>query len=141
MDLILRCVSNNPVRRARAAEIIQRMADMVHQFPPSFADLVEMLHRIETESNEKQTLRGENQRLVAEAEQHHAEVEQVRTEVTTDLNAQSTAARTQLRRENQRLEQLAKNQQEEIESSEFAWSIQIEETRIQLAHTEALHSE
>ena len=136
MDLILRCVSNNPVRRARATEIIQRMADMVHQFPPSFADRVEMLQRIETESNEKQTLRGENQRLVTEAEQHHAEVEQVRAEVSAEVNAQ-----TQLRRENQRLEQLAQHCQEEIESSQLAHSLEIEQTRVLLAHAEALQNE
>ena len=141
MDLILRCVSNNPVRRARAAEIIQRMADMVHQFPPSFADQVEMLQRIQTESNEKQTLRGENRRLVAEAEQHQAEVEQVCAKVTAELNAQHTAARTQLRRENQRLEQLAQHCQEEIECSQLAHSIEIEQTRVQLEHTEALQSD
>ena len=138
MGLILRCVSNNPVRRARAAEVIQRMADMVHQFPPSFADRVEMLQRIEAENNEKHTLRGENLRLVAEAEQHQAEVEQVRADITTELNAQNTAAQTQLRRENQRLEQLAQHRQEEIGSCQFAHSIEIEETRLQLAHTEAL---
>ena len=93
MDLILRCVSNNPVRRARAAEIIQRMADMVCQFPPSFANRVEMLQRIETETNEKQTLRAESQRLAAEAEQHQAEMEQVRTEVTAELNTRGRSRR------------------------------------------------
>ena len=103
MDLILRCVSNNPARRARAAEIIQQMADMVHQFPPSFADKIEMLHRIETESNEKQTLRAENQRLVAEAEQHQAEVQQ-----------------------------LVQGHQEEIERFQLAHSIENVQTRLQL---------
>ena len=139
MDLILRCVSNNPVRRARAAEIIQRMADMVYLFPPSFADRVEMLQRIETESNEKQTLRSENRRLVAEAERYQAEVEQVRAEVTAELNDQDTVAQTQLRRENQRLEQLAQYHQEEIERSKFTHSIEIVETRLQLQ--EALQTE
>ena len=139
MDLILRSVSNNPVRRARAAEIVQRMADMVHQFPPSFADRVEMLQRIETESNEKQTLRSENRRLVAEAEQHQAEVEQVHAEVSAELNDQNTAAQTQLRRENQRLEQLVQYRQEEIKRSEFTHSIEIVEKRLQLQ--EALQTE
>ena len=141
MDLILRCVSNNPVRRARAAEIVQQLAGMVRQFPPSFADIVEMLQRIQTETNEKQTLRAESQRLVAEAEQHQAEVEQVRTEVTAELNAHNTAAQTWLRGEIQRLEQLDQHRLEEIKRSELAHSIEIEETHLQLAHTEALLSE
>ena len=132
MDLILRCVSNNPVRRARAAEIIQRLGDMVRQFPPSFADRVEMLRRIETDTNENQTLRAESQRLAAEAEQHQAEVEQVRNEVTTDLNAQYATAQTQLRGEIRRLEQLAQHRQEEIERSLLAHSVEIAEIRLRL---------
>ena len=53
------------------------MGDMVCQFPPLFADRIEMLKRIETEIHEKQTLRAESQRLAAEAEQHKAKVEQL----------------------------------------------------------------
>ena len=171
MDLILRCVSNNPAGRARAAESVQRLGDMIHQFPPSFADRVKMLQRIETEINEKQMLRAESQRLAVEARQckgeveqvvtkmnksheavveriltemtaqnqthqaeleqvrsdiraqiHQAELKQVRTEVTAELNAQNTAAQTQLRGEIQRLELLAQHRQEEIERSEVVHS-------------------
>ena len=179
MDLILRCISNNPARRARAAESVQRLGDMLHQFPLSFADKIEMLQRIETETNEKQTLSAESQRLVAEAEQnqlereeliqhhqaeveqvrtemraqdeihqiemraqnetHRAEVEQVRTEVKAELNAQHTAAQTQLRGEIQKLEQLALHRQEETEHSELEHSIEIVGTRLQLQ--EALQTE
>ena len=69
MDLIRRCVHNDPVRRVRATEIVQRMDDMVRQFPPSFADRVKMLQRIETETKEKETFKIENQILAAEVEQ------------------------------------------------------------------------
>ena len=163
MDLILRCVSNNPVRRARAAEIIQRMADILHQFPPSFADRVEMVQRMRVDVTEKGSLSEEIETFAAEYEQsrlereeliqqhqaemraenetHRAEVEQVRTEVTAELNAQNTAAQTQLRREIQRLEQLARHCEEEIESSELTHSIEIEQTRLQLAHTDTLKSD
>ena len=88
MDLILRCVSNNPARRARAVEIVQQMSDIARQFPPSFANRVDMLQQIETEAGEKQTLTTENQRLLAEAERHQAEVKQVRTEVTAEMDVQ-----------------------------------------------------
>ena len=140
MDLILRCISNNPARRASAEEIVPRMSDMTLQFPPSFANRVEMLQRIETEAGEKQTLTTENQRLVAEAEQHQAEIEQVRTEVTAELSAQTTAAQAQLRGDIHRLEQLAQHRQEEIERSELAHSIEIEQTRLRLAELQT-HSE
>ena len=149
MNLILRCVSNNPVRRARAAEIIQQMSDMVHQFPPTFANRVEMLQQIKTESNEKQTLRAESQRLAAEAQesrlemeelikQHKAEVEQVRS---AELNGQSTAAQMQLRSENERLVNLAQHCQEDVERSKLAHSIEIEKTRLQLEHSIALQAD
>ena len=210
MDLILRCVSNNPARRARAAESVQRLGDMIHQFPPSFADRVKMLQRIETEINEKQMLRAESQRLAVEARQckgeveqvvtkmnksheavverfhtemtaqnqthqaeleqvrsdmrtqsqthqaeleqvrsdiraqneiHQAELKQVRTEVTAEFKALNTAAQTQLWGEIQRLELLAQHRQEEIERSEVGHSVEIEQTRLQLAHSDALQSE
>ena len=86
--------------------------------------------RIKTDAGEKQTLTTENQRLVAETDR---QVEQVRTEVTAELSAQSTAA------------QLAQHRQEVIEWSELAHSIEIEQTRLRLAelqiHGEALDVE
>ena len=103
MDLILRCVSNDPVRRFRAAEIVQRMDDMVRQFPPSFANRVEMLQQIQSDINEKQALTIESQRLVAEVEQHQAEVEQ-----------------------------LVQDHQGELERSQMAHTIEIAETRLRL---------
>ena len=149
MGLILRCVSNNPERRARAAEIVQQVEHMTHQSPPTFANRVEMLQRIRADANEKGSLREENETFAAEYEQsllereeliqqHQAEAEQVRNEVA-ELNAQYTAAQNQLRREIQRLEQLAQHRQEEIDRSELAHMIVIAETRLQLQ--EALQTE
>ena len=150
MGLILRCVSNDPEQRARAAEIVQQVEHMTRQSPPTFANRVEMLQRIRADATEKGSLREENETFAAEYEQsrvekeelvqqHQAEVEQVRTEVTAEVNAQYTAVQTQLRGEIQRLEQLAQHRQEEIERSEIAHSFEIEETRLQLQ--EALQTE
>ena len=150
MGLILRCVSNDPERRARAAEIAQQVEHMTRQSPPTFANRVEMLQRIRVDATEKGSLREEIETFAAEYEQsrlereelvqqHQVEVEQVRTEVTAELNAQNTAAQTQLRGEIQRLEQLAQHRQEEIERSEIAHSIEIAETRLHLQ--EALQME
>ena len=152
MDLILRCVSNDPEQRATAAQMVQRMEDMTRHSPPAFPNRVEMLQRIRADATEKGSLREEIETFAAEYEQsqlereeliqqHRAEVEQVRTEVSAELNAQNTAAQTQLRRENQRLQQLAQSCHEEIESSQLAHSIEIEETHLKLARTEALHSD
>ena len=150
MDLILRCVSNDPQQRATATQMVQRMEHMTRHSPPAFPNRVEMLQRIRADGIEKGSLREENETFAAEYEQsqlereelihqHQAEVEQVRNEVTAELNAQNTAAQTQLRGEIQRLEQLAQYRQEEIEHSELVHSIEIVETRLQLQ--EALQTE
>ena len=163
MDLILRCVSNDPEQRATAAQMVQRMEHMTRHSPPAFPNRVEMLQRIRADATEKGSLMEENETFAAEYEQsrlereeliqqhqgemraqnetHRAEVEQARAEVTAELNALNTAVQTQLRRENRRLEQLAQHCQEEIDRFELAHSIEIEETRLQLTYTEAIQSD
>ena len=152
MDLILRCVSNDPQQRATAAQMVQQMEYMTRHSPPAFPSQVEMLHRIRVDTTEKGTLREEIEVFAAEYEQHRlereeliqqhqAEVEQVRTEITAELNTQNTVAQTQLRGEIQRLEQLSQHCQEQIEHFKLAHSVEIEQTQLQSAHTEALQSE
>ena len=133
MDLILRCVSNDPQQRATAAQMVQQMEHMARDSPPAFQNRVQMLQQIRADATAKGSLMEENETFAAEYEQsrlemeelvqqHQAEVEQVRTEVAAELNAQNTAAQTQLRGEIQRLEQLAQHRQEEIERSEISHS-------------------
>ena len=38
MDLILKCINNHPQTRAHASEIVERLAEMVLQFPASFTN-------------------------------------------------------------------------------------------------------
>ena len=59
MDLILKCVNNHPQTRAHTSEIMERLADMVLQFPATFANRLEMLSFIGHQEEEKQTLRIE----------------------------------------------------------------------------------
>jgi serine/threonine protein kinase len=56
MDLILKCIHNHPQARAHASEIVGRLAEMVLQFPASFANRLEMLRRIEADGEEKRAL-------------------------------------------------------------------------------------
>ena len=66
MDLILKCIHNYPKSRAHASEIVGRLAEMVLQFPASFANrLDEALRQIETLSREIRELREENRRTEA----------------------------------------------------------------------------
>ena len=64
MDLILRCINNDPRRRAHASEIVERLSAMKLQFPSSFANRLEMLRQTEHQKEEKQALRdkGETER-------------------------------------------------------------------------------
>ena len=110
MDLILKCINNDPRRRAHASEIVERMTAIVLQFPASFANRLEMLRQINGLIEEKRALReegeAENQRkdqeiikLRNEAKEkddenvrlnivYSSEVEQLKLEVR-DLNAQN----------------------------------------------------
>ena len=61
MDLILKCIDNHTQTRAHASEIMERLAEMVLQFPASFANRLEMLRQIERMEEEKQALREEGE--------------------------------------------------------------------------------
>ena len=114
MNLILKCVSNDPQQRAKSAEMVQRMEEMTCHSPPAFPNRVEMLQKLRADATENGSLREENEAFAAEYEQnrlereeliqqHEVEVEKVRTEVKVQVNAQTTAARSQLRGEIHRL--------------------------------------
>ena len=59
MDLIMRCLSNNPQRRPRAAEIVGRMVGVVLEHPPSFENRVEILQRVSALLTENRELEEE----------------------------------------------------------------------------------
>ena len=62
MDLILKCIHNHPRATAHASEIVERLAEMVLQFPTSFANrLDEALRQNETLDKENRDLKKENQ--------------------------------------------------------------------------------
>ena len=50
------CLSNNPLTRPEAPEILARINEVMPQFPPSFQNKVEMLQRIEADHNAKRSL-------------------------------------------------------------------------------------
>ena len=62
MDLICKCIDNYVQSRAHANEIVERLADMVLQFPASFANRLEMLRQIEADGEEKRALTEEGKR-------------------------------------------------------------------------------
>ena len=62
MDLICKCINNHPQARPHTSEIVERLAEIVLQFPTSFANRVEMLRRIEVDGEEKRALTEEGER-------------------------------------------------------------------------------
>ena len=57
MDLILRCINNDPRRRAHADEIVERLSVIALQFPASFANRLEMLRSSKSKEEENRALR------------------------------------------------------------------------------------
>ena len=57
MDLILKCIDNDPQARSRVTKIVEWLIKMVEQFPASLADQLEML--------------AENKNLIPESDQHY----------------------------------------------------------------------
>ena len=66
MDLIRKCIDNYPQSRAHVSEIVGRLAEMVLQFPASFANrLDEALRQNEALAKENRDLREENKQIKA----------------------------------------------------------------------------
>ena len=81
MDLIRKCIHNHPRARAHASEIVGRLAEMVLQFPASFANRLEMLRQIEADGVEKRALTEEGQRKDRAVQQKERQISSLRQEV------------------------------------------------------------
>ena len=81
MDLILKCIHNYPKSRAHASEIVGRLAEMVLQFPASFANRLEMLRQIEADGEEKRGLTEEGERKDRAFQQKESQISSLREEV------------------------------------------------------------
>ena len=136
MDLILRCVNNDPLVRPRAGVIVERLAAMVLQFPASFANRLEMLRHFQQLEEEMQALREEKEvencrhqeemsslREKAQETEHESvhqnliyssEIEQLRRQVR-DLNTRNQLLKTKYEADNSELsEKLAICQAQQV---------------------------
>ena len=77
MNLILKCINNHPKSRAHAIEIVERLEEMVLQFPTSFDNRLDALRRIEAVTKENSDLREEKLALREDIER---EIHELRTE-------------------------------------------------------------
>ena len=63
MDLIQKCIKNNPRQRASTCEIKQRVLETKQQFPSLYTNQLEMLGKIEKQEDEKKIFREEGEEM------------------------------------------------------------------------------
>jgi chromosome segregation ATPase len=84
MDLIYKCINNHPQARAHASEIVGQVAEMMLQFPASFANRLEILRQIERERREKSALSEEGERKDGIILQKENQISSLRKEVQVE---------------------------------------------------------
>ena len=89
MDLIRKCIDNYVQSRAHANEIVERLANMVLQFPASFANRLEMQRQIEADGEEKRALTEEGERKDRVIQQKEDEISLHREEAQADKDKNS----------------------------------------------------
>ena len=161
MDLILRCVNNDPQVRPHASEIVERLAAMVLQFPASFANRLEMLRHIQHLEEEKRALEereAEMQALMDEREaEKEAEQQAMREEREAERQAlmeereaerqalmeereaerqalmeEREAENRQNQQEISRLREEAQKKAEEVDQLNLCYSSEVEELKLQV---------
>ena len=80
MDLILRCISNDPPKRGNAYETVQQLKDIVLKFPPSFANKLDMLSRIQAMEKAKRNLVATSEKKDEENERGLKQIEEMEEE-------------------------------------------------------------
>ena len=82
MNLIKKCLDNDPQRRAHVREIVDELSAMATKFPKLFANELEMLRQIEAYSEEKKILiSGIQQQEMEKMWQVHQELEKYKRDI------------------------------------------------------------
>ena len=137
MDLILKCIHNHPRARAHASEIVGRLAEMVLQFPASFANRLEMLRQIEEDEREKRAFTEEGERKDKIIQEKSNEILMNREEILALTEEGESKDRVIQQKENQisslRKDILAKEEQKsaEIDRLKLAHSSEVEQLNLQ----------
>ena len=91
MDLILKCVNNHPQARAHASEIVERLAEMVLQFPTAWGNRLEMRRHIEAVEEEKRALIKEVEKKDRDIQQKEIQIISLHQEEVRAKEEQKTA--------------------------------------------------
>ena len=145
MDLIQKCINNDPQLRPHASEIVGQVGEVASQFPASLANRLEMLRQIETVEEENRALTEEGERkdrvikqkadeislhreeVQAEQEQkiteidqlnivHSSEVEQLRLQIS-DLSTHSQLTKAEKEAEIKELKSKARALESQVENN------------------------
>ncbi len=106
MDLVMRCLNNNPQRRPGACDIVDRMVGVALEHPPSIENRVEMLQRVSA--------------LLTEKGQLEAEI--VRKDSAIEEKAQDIGALTEEKR----------RQEEDVERMQLVHSVETDQLKLEI---------
>jgi N-acetylneuraminic acid mutarotase len=128
MTLIQGCLSNSPSHRPTSSEVHQRVSAVAADHPPSFTNIVEMMDRIKTLSQENERVLAEKDTAVAEK---NREIAEIRTE--KDVARENEKILSELKEAQSTIGSLRESHSIEVEA------LQIENTDIR-ADIEHLHA-
>ena len=136
MHLILKCIHNHPKSRARASEIVERLADMVLQFPASFANRLEMLRQIEADGEEKRALTEEGERKGNEISLHREEAQAEKDKNSAEIHRlklahSSEVEQLQLQVRDLNTQSQFKNAKNEAETTELKSNLEALESQVE----------
>ena len=110
MDLIHKCINNDPQQRPHASEIVRQVSQIASQFPASFANRLEMLRRTEAIEEEKRALTEERERKDRVIQQKESQISSLGEKVRAKEEQKTT----------------------EIDRLKFSHSSEVEQLRLQV---------
>ena len=138
MDLIHRCINNDPQLRPHAGEISRQVSRVASQFPASFANRLEMLRQIEADGKEKRTLTEEGERKENVIQEKNNEIlihrEEILALTKEGENKDGTIQQKESQISSLREEFRAKEEQKsaEIDRLKLAHSSEVEQLHLQV---------
>ena len=90
MDLIHRCLNNDPQLRPHASEIVRQVSCIATRLPASFANRLEMLRRIEADGEKKRALTEEGERKDRIIQQKESQISSLGEEVRAKEEQKTT---------------------------------------------------
>ena len=85
MDLILKCINNDPQLRPHAKETMERVAEIASQFPASFSNQFEILRQMKNDKEEKVALKQVAEKQAKMIKEWELEIAKLKEEAQTKM--------------------------------------------------------